>query len=94
MILISVENKHEADGRFDEFESIGKTLLSHGYAGQETFTTDDMIDAFMKGASVMNQFLGAKVSEMKYYQEVVEGEMNELSDYNQLLTAILHKTTK
>ena len=50
---------------FDEFEEIGQNLLELGYDNQETFTQDDMMDAFMKGASVMNQILGERVGQEK-----------------------------
>lgn len=43
---------------FDECQERGENLLELGYGDQETFSRDDMIDAFMKGCSEMCRELG------------------------------------
>lgn len=41
---------------FDEYEKLGQNLLEFAYPNQESFTKDDMMDAFMKGCSEAQQF--------------------------------------
>lgn len=60
-----VTEYHNPEHTFDEFEEIGQDLLESCYDKRGTFTRDDMMDAFMKGASVMNQILGERVGQEK-----------------------------
>lgn len=55
-----VLNAHVSSGEtaFDEFEKYAENLLKSAYGDQETFTKADVIDAFMKGASVAQQLIG------------------------------------
>lgn len=43
---------------FDEFEKYAENLFKSAHGDQETFTKADVIDAFMKGASVAQQIIG------------------------------------
>lgn len=46
----SVNN--DSEKIFDDYEQLATDLLKSSYGNKETFTVDDMIDAFMKGASI------------------------------------------
>lgn len=46
------------EAAFDEFERHAEDLFESAHGDQETFTKADVIDAFMKGASVAQQLIG------------------------------------
>lgn len=58
----SMEKKSEkksektSENWFDTYEHLGQSLLESAYPNQDTFTKDDMMDAFMKGCSEGQQF--------------------------------------
>lgn len=41
---------------FNTYENLGHSLLESAYPNQESFTKDDMMDAFMKGCSEGQQY--------------------------------------
>jgi len=49
---------YTSERMFDELETRGEDLLSGCFGDKKTFTRDEMMDAFMKGASEMNRSLG------------------------------------
>lgn len=53
-----MEKKSEetSENWFDTYEHLGQSLLESAYPNQDTFTKDDMMDAFMKGCSEGQQF--------------------------------------
>lgn len=54
----AIEKKSEetSENWFDTYEHLGQSLLESAYPNQDTFTKDDMMDAFMKGCSEGQQF--------------------------------------
>lgn len=54
----AMEKKSEetSENWFDTYEHLGLSLLESAYPNQESFTKDDMMDAFMKGCSEGQQF--------------------------------------
>lgn len=70
---------------FDFYEKIGTELLEMGYSNKETFTKDDMIDAFMKGASVSRQFLGCDVERKRHSNIVLEDDLSKMRESLDLL---------
>ena len=51
---------------FDEFEKHAENLFESAHGDQETFTKADVIDAFMKGASLAQQLIGFGASQKEY----------------------------
>lgn len=46
------------EAAFNEFEKYAENLFKSAHGDQGTFTKADVIDAFMKGASVAQQLIG------------------------------------
>lgn len=82
------EDNPEKD--FNTFEERGKILFEQAYQGKETFTKDDMMDAFMKGCSVAQQYLSEKygyiihtvLDEAKRNREIMKDVKEILSSIN------------
>lgn len=81
-----VTKYHNPEQTFDEFEQIGQDLLEDAYDEQETFTRDDMMDAFMKGASVMNQILGERIAMDKSIEQEIATIRNIGNDFIEKVT--------
>lgn len=54
------------EAAFDEFERHAENLFKNAHTDQETFTKADVIDAFMKGASVAQQLIGYGAAQKEY----------------------------
>lgn len=54
-----VPNAYVSSGEaaFDEFEKYAENFFKSAHGDQETFTKADVIDAFMKGASIAQQLI-------------------------------------
>lgn len=63
-----VPNAYVSSGEpaFNEFEKYAENLFKSAHGDQETFTKADVIDAFMKGASVAQQLIGYGVCQWNY----------------------------
>lgn len=71
-----IDNNEEAsENWFDKYEDIAKYLVdTMNINDSDVFTKDDLIDAFMKGASIaqqsLTQFYNVKLDSLKTYNEV------------------------
>lgn len=68
----------DANAWFDFYELTAKELADYAYNGQETYTLDDVIDAFMKGASVAHQRLNDCYSTIVVMNNYLNQENKEL----------------
>lgn len=73
--------KRSGEERFDEYEKYANYLFSVCYEDKETFSKDDIIDAFMKGTSVAHQTM---ISDFNLYISILkmqyEEEIKKLKD--------------
>ena len=63
-----VPNAYASSGEtaFNEFEKYAEDLFESAHGDQETFSKADVIDAFMKGASVAQRLIGFGVFQWNY----------------------------
>ncbi len=76
---------NEASSLFDEVEGMGETLLELCYGEQETFTRDDIMDAFMKGYSEACQMEGFKMYQLRQMCERLEKQIQDTTRMFRLL---------
>ena len=77
---------------FDTYEDLSLDLLKTCYGEQETFTKDDMIDAFMKGASEAHAFLSGQFDEMNSLLELHHQSIESSKRLNKLLEELINKS--
>ena len=80
-----------SDVWFDTYEDLANNLFETCYGNQETFTKDDMIDSFMKGASEAHAFLASKITEEKNIKELHKLGMESSAKLEEIIQELINK---
>lgn len=79
---------------FDNYEEMANDLLIAAHGDKEVFTKDDLIDAFMKGASVAQQHNIQNMLLLDESRKLYEKFNERLSEENKKLIQMISLLTK
>lgn len=79
---------------YETFESIANDLLIAAHGDNESFTKDDLIDAFMKGASVSQQTNVHTISMINESKKLYKEANDKLFEENKKLLQMINILTE